>query len=58
MSVWEATGDTVEFNEQTTNDIGDTSDLTFAVDINADQVRLQATTLSDDWSVKVKRIQI
>ena len=58
MGVWEATGDTVEYNEQTTNDIGDTSDLTFAVDINADQVRLQATTLSDDWSVKVKRIQI
>jgi len=58
MSVWEATWDTVEYTETSTNDIWDTSDLTFTVDINTDNVRLLATTTSDDWVVKVKRIQI
>jgi len=58
MSAWDGTWDTVEFNEQLTTDIWDTSDLAFSVDIDSNNVRLLATTLSDDRSVKVKRIKI
>ena len=52
---WDATGDTIEYNESATNDVGDTSGLALGVDINADTVRLRATAGSDDWTVKVVR---
>ena len=55
VGVWEATGNTTEYTETSTNDIGDTSQLTFAVDISGDQVRLQATATSDNWEVRVIR---
>jgi len=48
-------GDTtplVEFTETSTNDLGDTSDVTLSVDISGANMRLVATVTSDDWSVK------
>jgi hypothetical protein len=48
-------GDTtplVEFTETSTNDLGDTSDVTLSVDITGTNMRLLATVTSDDWSVK------
>ena len=48
-------GDTtplVAFTETSTQDLGDTSDVTLSVDISGGNMRLRATTTSDDWSVK------
>ena len=48
-------GDTtplVEFTETSTQDLGDTSDVTLSVDISGTNMRLLATVTSDDWSVK------
>jgi len=48
-------GDTtplVEFTETSTNDLGDTSDVTLSVDISGANMRLLATVTSDDWIVK------
>jgi hypothetical protein len=45
-------GTNVEFTETSTNDLGDTSDVTLSVDISGDNMRLLATVTSDDWSVK------
>jgi hypothetical protein len=42
----------VEFTETSTNDLGDTSDVTLSVDISGANMRLLATVTSDDWSVK------
>jgi hypothetical protein len=56
MTAWDETGDTVEYTETSTLDVGDTSDLTFAVDIDSDTVRLRATAGSDDWEVRYTRI--
>ena len=56
MAAWEATGNTVEYTGSRTLDIGDTSDLALAVDIDSDTVRLRATAASDDWEVRVQRM--
>jgi hypothetical protein len=45
-------GTNVEFTETSTNDLGDTSDVTLSVDISGANMRLLATVTSDDWSVK------
>jgi hypothetical protein len=45
-------GTNVEFTETSTNDLGDTSDVTLNVVISTIYLQLQATTTSDDWSVK------
>ena len=45
-------GTSVEFTETSTNDLGDTSDVTLSVDISGTNMRLLATVTSDDWSVK------
>ena len=45
-------GTNVEFTETSTNDLGDTSDVTLSVDISGTNMRLLATVTSDDWSVK------
>lgn len=58
VGVWEAAGDTVDYMETNTNDIGDTSGLMFAVDISANNVRLRATVTSDNWEVRVIRMMI
>ena len=45
-------GTNVEFTETSTQDLGDTSDVTLSVDISGTNMRLLATVTSDDWSVK------
>jgi hypothetical protein len=45
-------GTSVVFTETSTNDLGDTSDVTLSVDISGGNMRLLATVTSDDWSVK------
>jgi hypothetical protein len=45
-------GTNVEFTETSTNDLGDTSDVTLSVDKTSTNLRLIATVTSDDWSVK------
>ena len=45
-------GTSVAFTETSTQDLGDTSDVTLSVDISGGNMRLLATTTSDDWSVK------
>ena len=45
-------GTTVQFTETSTQDLGDTSDVTLSVIISGTNMELQATTTSDDWSVK------
>ena len=45
-------GTNVEFTETSTNDLGDTSDVTLSVDISGTNMRLLATVTSNDWSVK------
>ena len=42
----------IAFTETSTNDLGDTSDVTLSVDISGGNMRLLATVTSDDWSVK------
>ena len=45
-------GTNVVYTETSTNDLGDTSDVTLSVDISGTNMRLLATVTSDDWSVK------
>jgi hypothetical protein len=42
----------IAFTETSTQDLGDTSDVTLSVDISGGNMRLLATTTSDDWSIK------
>lgn len=58
ISCWESGANTVEYTETSTNDIGNTSGLTLAVDIDSNNVRLRATASSDNWSVKTIRMLI
>jgi len=45
-------GTSVVFTETSTNDLGNTSDVTLSVDISGTNMRLLATVTSNDWSVK------
>ena len=45
-------GTNVQFTETSTQDLGDTSDVTLSVDISGGNMRLRATSLSESWSVK------
>ena len=45
-------GTNVEFTETSTNDLGDTSDVTLSVDKSGTNLRLIATVTSDDWIIK------
>jgi len=56
MAAWDATNDTIEYTEVSTLDVGDTSDLTLAVDIDTNTVRLRATAGSDNWTVRSQRM--
>lgn len=56
LAAWDAAGDTVVYSETTTGDVGDTSGVSMAVDIDTNTVRLRCTVGSDDWSCKVLRI--
>ena len=42
----------VEYTETSTNDLGDTSDVTLKVDVSGGNLRLTATTTSNNWSIK------
>ena len=56
LAVWNASTDEIVFTETTTNDLGDTSDIVFDVEINtAGEVELIATIASGTWTVKTKR---
>jgi len=45
-------GTNVEYTETSTNDLGDTSDVTLSVAISGTNMKLLATATSADWSVK------
>ena len=45
-------GTNVQFTETSTQDLGNTSDVTLSVDISGGNMRLRATSLSESWSVK------
>jgi len=45
-------GTTVSFTETSTTDLGDTSDVTLAVDLSSSNFRLRATTASSTWNIK------
>lgn len=46
-------GTNVSFNEVSTQDLGDTTDVELSVDLSGGDIRLRATTTSDNWTVKV-----
>ena len=50
MSVWSSS--TVQYNDNSTADIGDTSGVTMSVDISGTDARLRATVTSDNWNIK------
>ena len=52
MAVWEAGTTNVEFTDTSTNDLGNTTDVVFVVDILSATARLKAVVASNDWSVK------
>jgi hypothetical protein len=58
IAVWDPTGNTVEYTDTSTDDIGDTSGVDLSVDITSDNVRLMCSTTSDNWSVYVQRKSI
>ena len=45
-------GTNVSFTETSTTDLGDTSDVTLAVDYSSANFRLRATTTSSTWNIK------
>jgi hypothetical protein len=45
-------GTNIEFTETSTNDLGNTSEVVLSVDLSGGNVRLTATTLTNDWSIK------
>ena len=51
MTVWDGTN--VEYTDTSTNDIGDTSDESFVVDISGGNARLKFTAGAGTWTVKV-----
>jgi hypothetical protein len=55
---WNPDTDEVAYRVVSTVDLGDTSDVTFSVDVSSNIVRLIATVASDNWSVRTKRFFI
>lgn len=55
IAAWDATNDTIEYTETSTLDVG-TTDVTLAVDIDSNTVRLRATAGSDNWTVRCQRM--
>ena len=51
-AVWEAGTSNVEFTDVSTNDIGNTADVSLSVDLLSATARLKATVTSDNWIVK------
>ena len=52
MTVWESGTTNVEFTDTSTNDLGNTTDIVFTVDLVSATARLKATAASNDWSIK------
>ena len=50
FTVWN--GASLEYVETSTNDIGTTSDVNLSVILSGANVVLQATTISDNWTIK------
>lgn len=50
MAVWDGTN--VEFTDTSTNDLGNTAEVLFSVDILSGQTRLKATVSTNDWIIK------
>ena len=50
MSVHDGTG--VTYTDNSTSDIGNTSDVTLSVDLDGNDLRLMALVLSDNWIIK------
>ena len=50
MSIWD--GSSVQFNDNSTLDIGDTSGVVLSVDISGTDARLRATVTTDNWNIK------
>lgn len=50
MAVWD--GSSVEYTDNSTLDIGNTSNVTLAVDISGTDARLRAIVTSDNWNIK------
>jgi hypothetical protein len=51
VTVWNDT--TVEYHDISTNDIGNTEDVTFESAIVTDQIQINAVALSSGWTVKM-----
>ena len=52
MSVW--SGASIEYNEVITLDFGDTSTVTFSMDISGENARLIVDTIYNNWRLKAK----
>lgn len=52
MAVWEAGTTNVEFTDTSTNDLGNTNDIVFTVDILSADARLKAVAATNDWYIK------
>jgi hypothetical protein len=52
MAVWEPETTNVEFTDTSTNDLGNTTDVVFTVDLVSATARLKATVASNDWNIK------
>ncbi len=50
--MWNTAQGTTEFTDTSTNDIGNTTDVVFTVDLLSNTARLKATVASDNWIVK------
>ena len=55
MAAWDAGTDVMVYSESSTADVGDTSGVSFAVDIDSNNVRLRCTVMSDNWAVYATR---
>jgi hypothetical protein len=53
MAVWNVALGTTEFTDFSTNDLGNTTDVVFSVDLLSNTARLKATVASDNWIIKV-----
>ena len=54
-ATWDPSANTTIMTDESTDDIGDTSGVTFSVDISSDNVRLRCNVNSSDWEVYVIR---
>ncbi len=52
IAVWEAGTSNVEFTDTSTNDLGNTNDIVFTVDIFTATARLKAIAATNDWYIK------